>query len=173
MDAKQIKKTSETLVRIEEVLIGLVVLGVTVLLFVNAVLRYGFDSSLYWAEEFIRYALIWITFIGSAIAFRNESHFGVDLILRVKSEKFVKAVRLLNDIICFIFCGFVAYYGYKMVVFNMGTGQTSPAMQIELWKVYLIIPLSGVVSMVYIVRNFIRKIITSADVLNQINNTNR
>ena len=60
-----------------------------------------------------------------------------------------------------------------MVIFNMGTGQTSPAMQIELWKIYLVIPISGVISMIYIARNFIRKVITPADVLNQINNTNR
>lgn len=173
MDARQTKKTIDGLKKGEEIITGLIVLGVTLFLFINAVLRYGFNSSLSWAEEFIRYVMIWISFIGATIAFRNESHFGVDLIFRLKSVKLVKMVRLINDLGCFIFCGFVAYYGFKMVTFNMGTAQTSPALQIALWKVYSVIPLSGAVSMLYILRNFIRKVKTPAEVLHVLNNTNR
>lgn len=156
---------------VEDNVTAIIVLFATLLLFVNVIMRYVFRNSFYWAEELIRYILIWISFIGAAIAFRNESHFGVDLIFRVKSAAFAKAVRLINDIGCFVFCGFVCYYGLKMVTFNMGTGQISPAMQIPLWQVYLIIPLSGFVSMFYIAANFIRKIKTPAEVLHQITNT--
>lgn len=180
MDKKKTNPLISKLLWFEENFMALIVLGVTVLLFVNVLLRYfsplahryGFPLPTFsWAEEAIRYCLIWVTFIAAANAFRRESHFGVDLIFRVKSVKLVKFIRLLNDIGCFIFCGFILYYGVKMVVFNMGGGQISPALKVPLWIVYMVIPISGGLSMAYIVRNFIRKLITPAEILYMINNT--
>lgn len=181
MDEKRPKSLTARLIWLEENIMGLIVLAVTLLLFVNVVMRYitvplynltGFKlPALSWAEEAIRYGIIWITFLAAANAFRRESHFGVDLILRVKSEKFVKAIRLLNDVGCFIFCGFVLYYGVKMVQFNMANGQISPSLRLPFWMVYCVIPFSGGLSMLYIARNFIRKLRTPAEVLHQYNNT--
>lgn len=180
MDEKKTKPLISKLLWVEENLMALVVLGVTLLLFVNVMLRYfssvavhyGFSLPTFsWAEEAIRYCLLWITFFAAANAFRRESHFGVDLIFRVKSAKFVKIIRLLNDVGCFIFSAFILYYGMKMVTFNMGSGQISPAMKVPLWLVYTIIPISGGFSMIYIARNFIRKIITPAEILHKFNNT--
>ena len=181
MDKKKARSLSERLIWIEENLMALIVLAVTVVLFINVLLRYfsGFFRvnlgivlpSISWAEEAIRYCIIWITFLAAANAFRRESHFGVDLIFRVKSPSFVKFIRLLNDVGCFVFCAFVLYYGIKMVTFNMGTGQVSPTMKIPFWMVYSVIPFSGGLSMVYIARNFIRKLRTPAEILSKYNNT--
>ncbi len=181
MEERKPKTIPAKLLWLEENLMALIVFAVTILLFVSVLLRY-FSSffklqlgitlpTISWAEEAIRYGIIWITFLAAANAFRRESHFGVDLIFRMKSAKLGKAVRLFNDICCFVFCGFVCYYGAKMVLFNLGTGQISPSMKLPFWLVYTVIPFSGGLSMLYIARNFVRKIITPAEVLHCYNNT--
>lgn len=180
MEKKKTNTLISKLLWLEENLMAFVVLGVTMLLFASVLLRYFSPTAhrygiglptFSWAEEAIRYCLIWITFFAAANAFRRESHFGVDLIFRVKFVKFVKFIRLLNDVGCFIFCGFILYYGIEMVTFNMGGGQISPALKLPLWLVYIIIPFSGGLSMIYIARNFIRKLLTPAEILHMINNT--
>lgn len=177
MEQKKTNSFTSTLIWIEENIMALVVLGVTVLLFVNVILRYmaphmpeGFPT-ISWAEEAIRYGIIWITFLAAANAFRRESHFGVDLIYRVKSPAFGKFIRMFNDVGCFVFCGFVFYYGLQMVLFNVSGGQVSPALKLPFWLVYSVIPFSGALSMLYIARNFVIKIKTPAEVLYKHNNT--
>ena len=176
MTEKKKRSLSETLLWVEENLMAVIVLAVTVLLFINVILRYLSPHipslpRISWAEEAIRYGIIWVTFLAAANAFRRESHFGVDLIFRAKSANFVKMIRLLDDVGCFLFCGFVFYYGLKMVTFNMGGGQISPSLKLPLWMVYSIIPISGGLSMLYIVRNFIRKLKTPSEIIHADNNT--
>ena len=65
------------------------------------------------------------------------------------------------------------FYGIQMVSFNMGGGQISPSLKLPLWLVYSVIPFSGGLSMIFIARNFIRKLRTPAEVLHQYNNTSQ
>lgn len=177
MNEKQTKTLADKLVWLEDNILALIVFAITILLFVNVILRYASRymtlPTISWAEEAIRYGIIWTTFLAAANAFRRESHFGVDVIFRVKSASFVKLIRLLDDAGCFIFCGFVLYYGIQMVTFNMGGGQISPSLKLPLWLVYSVIPFSGGLSMIFIARNFIRKLKTPAEVLCQYNNTSQ
>lgn len=177
VDEKKSKTLADRLVWLEDNILAVLVFAITILLFVNVLLRYGSRylslPTISWAEEAIRYGIIWTTFLAAANAFRRESHFGVDVIFRVKSAPFVKLIRLLDDAGCFIFCGFVLYYGVQMVSFNMGGGQISPSLKLPLWLVYSVIPLSGGMSMIFIARNFIRKLKTPAEVLHSYNNTSQ
>ncbi|MCC7274384.1 MAG: TRAP transporter small permease subunit, partial [Alphaproteobacteria bacterium] len=47
----------------------------------NAILRYFFDSPLIWAEEISRYAMVWGTMLGIAIAYRGGQHVAVTLLV--------------------------------------------------------------------------------------------
>ena len=178
MDERKTKTLKERLVWLEDNILAIIVFAITILLFVNVVLRYASRyfvtlPTISWAEEAIRYGIIWTTFLAAANAFRRESHFGVDLVVRVNSAPFVKFIRLLDDIGAFVFCGFVFYYGIKMVTFNMSGGQISPSLKLPLWMVYSIIPISGGMSLIFIVRNFIKKLKTPAEVLHAHNNTSQ
>ena len=49
-----------------------------VALFVNVVLRYGFNYSLAWSEELVREVIIYTTFIGCSAAVKNRSMIKID-----------------------------------------------------------------------------------------------
>ena len=53
-----------------------------VLVFGNVVLRYGFNSGILVSEELSRWLFIWITFLGSLIALRENGHLGSNFIVR-------------------------------------------------------------------------------------------
>lgn len=59
----------------------LVVAGMAVislLIFTNVVLRYGFSSGLPFAVEVSRVVLVWVIFLGSVVALAKGAHLGVD-----------------------------------------------------------------------------------------------
>lgn len=67
--------------------------------------RYVLNSSFSWTEEIARYLLMWVTFVGSAVAMRRRNHIAVEVL-----HQFVPApaLRLLNFLIDVVVLGFVA-----------------------------------------------------------------
>lgn len=52
-----------------------------VLVFLNAFLRYSFNSGITWSEELSRYSFVWIVFLGAVVAFKEGEHIIVDLLI--------------------------------------------------------------------------------------------
>jgi len=58
--------------------LAFLLLAIVVMVFGNVVLRYGFNSGIDVSEELARWCLVWITFIGAALALKEGRHLGVD-----------------------------------------------------------------------------------------------
>lgn len=132
--------------KIEENIIGIGLLASIVLVFINVVLRYIFKSSSTWIEEVVRYLIIWVTFIGSAVCFRKGSHMGIDLIFSLTKGPLKKGIEIFGLIASFIFMIFLFKYGMELVMFTKQTGQITPAIEIKLFWVYIGIPLGAFLS---------------------------
>jgi len=70
------------------VLLGLCIGAV----FVNALLRYGFDSGLVFTEEMSRIAVVWIVFLGAIAALHGRHHVGMTMAV----ERFPRRLRRLT-----------------------------------------------------------------------------
>ena len=62
----------------EEWTLFITVFVALVSLFVNVVLRYGFNYSLAWSEELIRHVIIYTTFIGCGVAIKERKMIRID-----------------------------------------------------------------------------------------------
>ncbi|MDL2271493.1 TRAP transporter small permease [Desulfovibrio sp. OttesenSCG-928-I05] len=135
------KKIDKALFLIEGYLPGLLLLGSTLLLFVNIVLRYGFQASTTWAEEVIRYAIVWVTFIGCSLCAQRGSHVGIDLFAQALPEKGKRAILAAGQFASAVFMGFCAYYGYEIFSMVLTMKQKSPAMMMPMAIVYISMPI--------------------------------
>ncbi len=64
------------------IVIGMAV--ISLLIFTNVVLRYGFSSGIPFAVEVSRVVLVWVIFMGSVVALAKGAHLGVDsLVVRL------------------------------------------------------------------------------------------
>ncbi|MGP4105967.1 TRAP transporter small permease [Virgibacillus sp. L01] len=150
----------------EDVFVGTALIAATLVLFVNIVLRYSFDANTTWAEEFIRYAMIWIAFIGSSICFRRGIHVGVDLLIKSVSKVGKKVLQVYINIIAVVFMIFLIKFGFDLVIFSMDTGQITPSLEIKMYWIYLAIPIGAILSIVHIITqtiNLLRNYQTSLD----------
>ncbi|KHF39465.1 TRAP transporter small permease [Halalkalibacter okhensis] len=139
--------------RIEEGFVGISLLVVTIILFVNIVLRYGFSANTNWAEELIRYVMIWITFIGAAICFRRSMHVGIDFFIEFVSKKWRAIIAIYVNIASSLFMIFLLYYGIELVKFGMDSAQITPSLQIKMYIIYMAIPIGAALSLMHLVIN--------------------
>lgn len=119
----------------------------------QVVTRFVLNNPSKYTEEFLRYALIWLTMLGAPYAYGLEKH----LAIHVVTNKFKKKNLLINkmgvEIIVLILSISVLIVGGFIVVSN-AVGQISPAMQIPMQFYYLCIPLSGLLMAIYCINRF-------------------
>ena len=69
----------------------------SILVFLNVVLRYGFNSSISVTEEVSRYLFVWLTFLGAVLAFNERQHVSVNVFVEKLSTRGQSVLRLLTD----------------------------------------------------------------------------
>lgn len=116
---------------------GSLMLFCVTVLFWNVCMRFFFHAASSWAEEALRYAIIWVTFFGGSQCAKTGLHVGIDILpqsLPVRSRRWLVALNMLIAAICNMFC---TYAAFKLTEMVMKTNQLSPAMQMPMWIVYL------------------------------------
>ncbi len=101
---------------------GLMVITIglmAVLVFINVVLRYGFNSNLGITEELARYLFVWLTFLGAVSAFAKNTHVRVDSFLRRMPAGMKKVTQILSDLAMLVCCGMILVGSWQLAVLNM------------------------------------------------------
>lgn len=98
------------------------------------------QGSLAWSEELSRYIMIWMTYIGAALAMREGKLISLSVMVQLLrlSER---GVRIVNLVACIISCGFCALIVYLSSEFlGVVVNQNSPAMGLSMAIPYAAIP---------------------------------
>ena len=136
-------KLNKFLNRIEEFLAVSTMLGASLLIFIQVVLRYAFNESLFWSEEAARYLIIWCIFIGSSIAVREKGHATVDAIVVILPTKIKKLFFILANLAGITFCIILIWSGTLVVSNVMNYGNITPSLGISMAFPYLAVPVGG------------------------------
>ncbi len=140
-----LKKIDEYWAVVEKTFIVLALILMTLVVFMQVVLRYVFDAGIPWAEELARYLMVWAGFLGGSLATRDGRHISIDIIPRLLPEE--SAIKTLAVRFTYLvaagFCFFLFYVGYNFVSRSMAIGRYSQSMHIPMWIVQVIIPASA------------------------------
>lgn len=101
-------------------------------------------------DELARYLMIWIGVLGAAYVSGRNMHVAIDILPARSSERHQKLLKTIVTllVILFVFFAFVIG-GSRLVYISYVLGQQSPALQLPLAMVYVIIPISGLLIMYY------------------------
>ncbi len=114
---------------------------ITVLVTVEVVLRYGFGESLYIAEEFTRYALVWMVFLACSLAVADKSHIRVEVFVNLFHGKNRAWVNLVAHLLFIVFLVFLIVEG--MVALPFQFEQIIPTLNVSMFWFYLALPVGG------------------------------
>jgi len=113
----------------------------TVLIVAQVILRYVFNDPLTWSEELARIVFIYMTFLGIGAAYGRRRHMSVDAIVILLPMKIQKAIRAVVVGVASVFLLVVMIVTVRSMVELFRIELNTPALEIPMGLVYLIIPL--------------------------------
>lgn len=125
-----------------EFLVVIILSTMACLVFLNVVLRYGFNSSINITEEVSRYLFVWLTFLGAILAFSDNQHVSVTMLTDKLSPTTRYILRLFTDSIMLFCCYLIVQGGW--VQFQLNLHNLSPISEIPTGVTYLAAVISGV-----------------------------
>lgn len=97
---------------------------ISILVFLNVVLRYGFNSSISVTEEVSRYMFVWLTFLGAVLAFNDDQHVSVTILTGKLSPLSRALLHLVTDAVM-LFCCYLIVVG-SWVQFQLNLNNLAP-----------------------------------------------
>ena len=104
-----------------------------------------------WADEVIEWAFAWMVFLGTAVLWRERTHFRVDLIPNWLSGS--RAGHILEIFLSLLSLVFFLVFTYEGGVLTMRTTDNSPILDLPKAFWYVIMPISGAAIIGYTVRD--------------------
>lgn len=140
-----------------------------VMVVVQVTLRYVFNFSFVWSEELIRYLMIWMVMLGSALVQARNEHVRIDFFPMLAGPRGRRVMETIFRLCTLVFLAILLIKGVKMVYFNRLF--ESSGLRISMLWASLAIPLGALLMGVYTLRDLItdgyRMIFWSADRLGE------
>jgi TRAP-type C4-dicarboxylate transport system permease small subunit len=121
--------------------------------FIQIVARNIFSRSFENFEELPRFLLIWVTFLGAAVVFREAGHLGVEFFVNLLPKKIKYYAMILSNIFNTLFILLLIFVGGEIAMLTMV--QRSIQMRVPVGLVYMVIPISGVIMLLVLVERLI------------------
>mgnify|MGYP002748231607 CR=1 FL=1 len=108
------KKISNAVLRIEEVLAGAMLIMISVLVFLSAIAR-TVGMPINWAQDISLLAFAWLTFIGADIVAKTGNLIRIDMLEKYFPKGIRKVLTLVFDVAIVLFLVILIVYGFLLV----------------------------------------------------------
>ncbi len=127
--------------RLEEWLMAALLAFMTVLTFVQVVLRYVFNTGLVWSLEATTYSFAALVLIGMSYGVRTKTHIATDLLTRKLSEPLRRYVALVAILACLVYALLMLYGAAVLVDRLMTLGNAARDIAAPKWLLTATMPL--------------------------------
>ena len=135
----------------EEILSGTFMVLMFLATFTNVLARYFIGSSIQWAEEFSRYAFIWVVFLGAVVCTKHKRNISIDSLVKVLPSHIQPWVNLAADLLTLALMVIIIWYGW---ILTMGATQMTATLKLPQYVIYIVVPASGVLGLLYSLSDF-------------------
>ncbi|NOY13755.1 MAG: TRAP transporter small permease [Deltaproteobacteria bacterium] len=88
----------------EEAVICILLAAMTLEVFIEVVMRYGFGTGVMWGEELALLLSAWMVLFGASYGLKVGSHIGVDALVKILPTKARKVVSAIAICACLFYC---------------------------------------------------------------------
>lgn len=120
----------------------------TPVIFANVISRYVFNYSLAWSSEVSRYSFVWITFLGTAVALREDSHAKIDLFLEKAPGRLKTYLILIKYSLMLALSALLIVTGTNHVI-SIWYTKAAYMRFLSMGWMYLSIPLCGLLMLLF------------------------
>ena len=114
--------------------------------------RYILNNPSTVTEELVLISFVWMGLLGAAYVFGKQEHMAMTFLFDKFSQKSQDKIKLFYEIVIMIFALLVLVFGgWNMSQLSME--QLSSSLQIPMGYIYLALPLSGIITVIYNILN--------------------
>lgn len=146
----------------EEIFLVLCIFVMVVVIFLQVVMRYGFNNSLSWTEELARFLFVWASWIGISFAQKKGEHIKITLINDKFKGKAKTIVLILGNLFTLAILAVLLYKGIEITGKVADMASVTSALKIPKWIIYASLPISCFLMSVRIIKGTINSVFIKA-----------
>ena len=148
------EKLRKALDKLLSVLAGGSMAVMVILTTYQVITRYILKAPSTWSEELVGYLFGWSTMFGATIVSGERGHMRIPIIIDRFSPTLRKAFHIFGEVIAFLFSATILVFGGYQVS-NLAMGQQTSSLGVAVGVFYWVMPICGVVILLYSVMNII------------------
>lgn len=121
--------------------------SMAIIVAVQVITRKLFNFVFFWSEEVTLLLMVWFSFMGIAIGFREKLHLAMDSFTKLFPKRFNLVLDKLILVCIFAFGLYLVINGWQFTV--LMSESTLPATKLPNGILYLVMPITGVMICVY------------------------
>lgn len=138
---KSWERGDEIIDRVEQALISILLSLMILISFLQIVLRNIFATGISWADPLVRNLVLWVAFIGAAIATREGRHITINAIPRWMPPRGKAIIGVITQLFSFLICGLLTFAAVKFVRNEAIMGSIT-FLGIPAWVPQIILPIT-------------------------------
>jgi len=120
------------LVKAEEIIVFATIMFVTLAIFIQVILRYFTEFSLFGIEELVVIIIAWFLFISASYTVHHRVYIRVDLLsVLLKKQVVYQSIDLISLFVGIFSCGILAYLGFKYIIWSAQANLITTAFMIS------------------------------------------
>ncbi len=148
------KQLRNFLNRTLNVLAGVSFLAMVALTCWQVFTRYILRNPSSWSEELVSYLFAWMALLGASLVVGERGHMNIPILVDHMRPIARKALHIFAEVVACIFAAVILVYGGIQIT-NLAMGQMTSSLGIPIGIFYIVLPLCGVINIVYTVLNII------------------
>lgn len=140
----------------ELLIMGIALIVIAMVVLIDVFGRTIFGTGITWGQEMSRNCEIVIAAMGVSYGVRAGKHIKVDII-QTCFPKTKKPLEVFGDLIVFVFCLFVAYFGLDKLSATLKSGATTAVMGIPTFYIYAIMECGLILAALRIIEKYIKE----------------
>jgi len=117
--------------------------------------RYLLNAPSTWSEELVGYLFAWMSLFGACLVTGERSHMNIPILVDMAPGAMKKALMCLGELIAFVFSAVILVWGGLRIT-TLAMGQMTSALGVTVGLFYTVMPLCGVVCLLYTAMNIVQ-----------------
>lgn len=148
------KQLRSVLDKILRVLCGVSFIAMVVLTCWQVFTRYILGNPSSWSEELVAYLFGWMSLLGASLVVGERGHMNIPILIDRLNPTMKKAFHIFSEIVALIFAAAILVYGGVQIT-SLAMGQMTSSLGVAVGVFYVVLPLSGVLNVIYAIINII------------------
>jgi TRAP-type C4-dicarboxylate transport system permease small subunit len=148
------ERADEIIDQLEQILLVTLLSSMILIAFLQIVLRNLFSTGLAWGDMLVRNLVLWVSFIGAALATKEGKHINIDVVSHWMPPLGKGLIEFLIHLFSFFICGLLTFAALKFIKNETQMGNVT-FLGIPAWIPEIILPvIFGLMALRFGLRSF-------------------